>query len=343
VGLGDSSPLGLRSPVAALKRLGVLVRVLRARRPAVVHGFLFSAYVLGAIAARLARVPIVVASRRSAGFFKAARPFWLWIERLTNRWTDHVVANSEAVRDDVVRQEGIPGETISVIYNGVDVPVFTDQQLMTLRSTLDVDGRHPIIVVVANLIAYKGHDLLFKALPPVLSAFPRLAVLLVGDGIARTHFQEQARSAGLGSVVRFLGVREDVPMILALADVVVHPSRHEGFSNAVLEAMAAARPIVASAVGGNVEAIVDGETGVLVPPDDADALGAAVLRLLRTPPEAARLGEAARARVEERFTIDAMVRAYERTYDRLVAVHGTTGRPVERDKGLPDQSRNSPW
>jgi glycosyltransferase involved in cell wall biosynthesis len=292
---------------------------MRARRPDVVHGFLYAAYVLGAIAARISRVPVVIASRRSLGVFKASRPVYLVVERLINGLTHHVIANSEAVRDDVLRQERLPSAKVTVIYNGVALPGHAGTRSDALRRTLDLDGRHPIIAVVANLIPYKGYDVLFDALPGMVSEFPELAVLLVGDGVARRQLEARAHASGLHGIVRFLGARDDVPALIALADVVVHPSTEEGFSNAILEAMAAGKPVVAAAVGGNVEAIVDRTTGLLVPVRDADALRAAAVWLLRHADEARTMGEAGRARVRELFTIDRMIGEYESVYQRLLA------------------------
>jgi len=124
---------------------------------------------------------------------------------------------------------------------------------------------------------------------------------------------------GLRESVRFLGTRHDVPELLALMDMVVHPSLQEGFANAVLEAMAAGKPVVATDVGGNPEAVVQGETGLLVPPRDSRALADAIIWMLDHPDEAARFGETGRNRVADHFEISRMVRQYEELYERLVA------------------------
>ena len=323
--LGVGRLQGLRAPVALARRLVRLVLAVRSLRPDVVHGFLYSAYVLGAIAARVNRVPVVIASRRSLGFFKASKPFWLFVERWANHRTDLLIANSEAVRQDVVRQEGQPPSKVSVIYNGVEVSEVSTERKVALRGALDLGDRHPIVAVVANFMPYKGHDVLFDALPELAAAFPQMAVLLAGDGSERTRLERRARAGGLSGVVRFLGVRADVATLLALADVVVHPSTEEGFSNAVLEAMAAGKPVVAAAVGGNLEAVLDGRTGLLVPARDARALAAATLRLLRSPAEARAMGEAGRVRACQQFTIERMVHDYERIYERLLATAAGRG------------------
>jgi glycosyltransferase involved in cell wall biosynthesis len=173
--------------------------------------------------------------------------------------------------------------------------------------------------VVANFIHYKGHQFFLDAWAAAVKKFPESVALLVGDGPLRQEFEARVHAMGLGPSVRFLGTHQDVPALVALMDLVVHPSLEEGFSNAILEAMAAGKPVVATAVGGNPEAVIHGKTGLLVPPGDSQALADAMLWLLAHPREAVRFGEAGRLRVAERFEISAMVRQYEAVYERLVA------------------------
>lgn len=324
LGLRRSKWLGL--PIALPSRMLRLIRIIRKRQPDIVHGFLFGAYVLGAVAGRVNRVPLIVASRRSLGLFKASRPLWLLIERFVNRGTDHLIANSRAVRLDVVRQEGLAPSKVTVIYNGVEFTSWNEPRSQALVRAIGVADRRPIIAVVANFIAYKGHEFLFDALPAIAAEFPQLAVLLVGDGPLRQQFEVQVRANGLDAFARFLGARSDVPAILALVDLVVHPSTQEGFSNAILEAMAAGKPVVAAAVGGNEEAIVDRKTGLLVRNRDAAALATASLWLLRHPEEARAMGMAGRTRVQQLFTVERMVREYESLYEQLVTARASDAR-----------------
>ncbi len=322
--------LGKHRGIAVLWRLPTLLlelahlaRFLRAEKPEIVHGFLFQAYVPGALAARLAGVPVVIASRRSLGRFKEGHPLYLSVERLANRVTDLVVANSEAVRQDVLRQEGLPPAKVIVILNGVDPSRFADPAAgLPLRQALDLHNRRPVVGVVANFRAYKGHEYFLEAWRQVYAEFPEGLALLLGEGSLRPTYEARARAMGLGESVRFLGVREDIPAVLTVLDLFVHPSREEGFPNAVLEAMAAGKPIVATNVGGTPEAVVHGESGLLVPPEDPPALAEAMIRLLRRPAEAARLGEAARRRVVELFQVSSMIRQYEEVYEHVVAQKG---------------------
>jgi glycosyltransferase involved in cell wall biosynthesis len=142
---------------------------------------------------------------------------------------------------------------------------------------------------------------------------------VVGDGPLRDTLRDQARALGLDGAVRFLGAVPEAWRLLPHFDVFALPSRWEGMSNGLLEAMAAGRPIVATTAGGNPELITDGETGLLVPPEDPGALAAAIARLVRDPALARRLGDAARRRVEKDYTLDRMVSRMEALYDELLA------------------------
>jgi glycosyltransferase involved in cell wall biosynthesis len=266
-------------------------------------------------------VPVVVASRRSLSHFKRGKPFMRLAERFANRWTDRVVANSEAVRQDAITTEHLPPAKVTVIYNGLDLAAYDgvpDATVRALREDLAL-GTGPVVIVVANLIGYKGHEFFLQAWADVCRVHPDAVALLAGDGPIRAEREADARRLGIEGRVRFLGVRRDVPALLAVADLLVHPSLEEGFCNALLEAMAAARPVVATDVGGNREAVVDGETGRLVPPADAGRLAAAILAVLAEPDRGAAWGRAGRRRIIDRFQRSRMLPEYEALYDELLA------------------------
>jgi len=300
----------------ALLRLWQMFRLMRETRPHIVHGVLLWAYILGAYVGRAARVPVVIASRRSLGLFKADKPHYLLLERAADRLTDLFIANSEAVRRDTLDREHIDPERVLVVHNGVDFGRFDHSAEPLTTAEL---GTRPRVIVVSNLIHYKGHEFFLRAWPRVVERFPQATALLVGEGVMRSHLQAIACELGIDGSVRFLGSRTDVPSLLATSDLYVHPSLQEGYSNAILEAMAAGRPVVATRVGGNLEAIADDETGILVPPADSTALAAAMLRVLEDAAYAAQLGSQAAAAVRRRFEIGHVVRAYENIYTRLAA------------------------
>jgi len=308
-----------RYPHRVAGQLFRLARLIRRERPDIVHGYLFWAYVLGTFAARAARVPRVVSSRRSLGNFKAGKLHYLLLERLSNAMTSLVIANSRAVRADAMRQEKLPPRKVIVIYNPVDSSQFRATAPAALVEDLQLQDAEPVVTVVANFIDYKGHGFFFDAWRRVAATVPSAVAILVGDGPERAKWEGRIMADALGSSVRFVGSRRDIPAILALTDIVVHPSLEEGFSNAILEAMAAGRPVVATAVGGNTEAIQDGRTGILVPARDSEALAAAILILAREPGRAREMGSAGRERVARHFSVEQMVRSYESVYERLLA------------------------
>jgi glycosyltransferase involved in cell wall biosynthesis len=289
-----------RNAAAALR----LVRVLRRDRPDVLHAFLIASYLVAAPAAKLARVPLV-AGRRSLGDFKEGKRLVLAVERIANRMTAHVIANARAVADDAIRQEGLDPAKVSVVRNGLPAEAF------------DVTSRPsaaPTVLCVANLKAYKGHEHLLEALRLLAARGVKCRAVLVGDGAERAGLERRAR----GLDVRFEGFRKDTTDLLAEADVFVLPSLEEGMSNAVMEAMAAGKPIVATAVGGTPE-LLGADRGLLVPPSDAHALADGLARLLTDRVLAERLGAAAREWSRANLSVEAMVDEHVRIYRRVLA------------------------
>lgn len=305
-----------RHPRRVLREMRHLLRVVREVRPAIVHGFLFWAYLLGTFAARLARVPLVVTSRRSLGTFKEGIRSYLLLERIANRLTDLVVTNAEAIRQDAIRQEGLDAAKVRVIYNGVDLTRF--DSVPPYRPAGLPPGR--LVVTVANLNRFKAPGLLVlvDAAARVLDAAPAVRFVLVGDGPCREEVMARVAARGLTDRIHLVGARPDVPAILAACELKVLPSFSEGLPNAVLEAMAAGKPVVATRVGGIPEAVVDGETGLLVAPGDPAALAAAILQVLADPVRAADMGRAGRRRVAASFGLDRMAREVEALYEALL-------------------------
>ncbi len=308
-----------RHPYRVALQLCRLIHFIRRVRPVLVHGFLFWAYILGTYAAKVASVPIVIASRRSLGTFKAGQAHYLLLERLTNAMTDLWVANSEAVRQDTVRQEGVDPARIRVIPNGVDPNRFAgsaDRPTVRHRLGLPADG--PLLLTVSNLIHYKGHGTLLEAVSLITRKHPTARFVLAGEGPMRAEIERRIATAGLADLVRVLGERIDIPDLLRAADLLVHPSDEEGFPNAILEAMAAGRPVVATRVGGTPELVVDGVTGTLVPPRSPAALAAAVSHLLADSQLADRMGAAGRERAVREFSLARMVERTEALYAEVL-------------------------
>jgi glycosyltransferase involved in cell wall biosynthesis len=314
---GGDGAEGATGDAAAVEAVAAHLAAVRAD---VVHNHMYRAEIVGTRAAwRVAeaglRRPMVVGTVHSSRI--RSNEDRELLRALTPRM-DHLVAVSQAnVRK--IESEGRSGPPVTLIYNGVDLDRYDHQEpCCTLREEYGLPENGPIVGVVARLEPEKGHPTLLEAWPTVLAAQPEATLLVIGEGSRREELAAQAASLGLGSRVVFTGRRDDVPAVTAALDVAVLPSYREAQGLSILEAMALSRPVVATNVGGIPEMIEDGVTGLLVPPHDAPALGAAILRLLDDHPLADMLARNAHDLVHERFCVELMVRAIESIYDEAV-------------------------
>jgi L-malate glycosyltransferase len=287
---------------ATLAQAAAFARWCRARRIAVVQSCDLYANTFALPAAALAGVAVRSGSRRELNPDKSSGQIAL--QRQAYRCAHAVVANSNSAAVQLA-SEGVPADRIKVIPNGVDLERFASRRPARPIST---------IVTVANLRREKAHEVLLTAAARLLVRHPRLRFVIAGDGPRMTELRDLARALEIASHVTFLGHCEDVPALLAEADVFVLPSRSEAFPNGAIEAMAAGLPVVASAVGGLMELIDDGVTGMLVRPDDPASLAHALEALIGAPAHAAELGANARDNVTRRYSFDRMVRAFEDLY-----------------------------
>ncbi|HLX34660.1 MAG TPA: glycosyltransferase [Candidatus Limnocylindrales bacterium] len=292
---------------------------LRAAKADVVHNHMYRAEVIGTQAAwRLATTghrPLVVSTVHSSRI--RSEEDRALLRRLTPRM-DHLIAVSRAIVRKI-EDEGRIGAPVSLIYNGVDLQRYVDQEVCcTLHEEYGIPEGAPIVGVVARLEPEKGHPTLLEAWPHVLAAVPTAHLLIVGEGSQRETLEAQVMAAAIPNV-RFTGRRDDIPAVTAALDVAVLPSYREAQGLSILEAMALSRPVVASRVGGIPEMIDDGRTGLLVPSHDASALAGAISRLLLNHPLADMLARAGHDLVHERFCVEQMVRSIETIYDEAVA------------------------
>ena len=296
-----------------------LIHLIRELRPQIVHGYLFGPNLFAALAGRLAGVPAVVVAKRNVDAFESRRQ--VLAQRLAHRLATHVTAVSEAVADSAVLL-GVPRGRITVIPNGVDATRFAAPAAVEeARRSLGADAS-PLVGSVGCLAARKDYGTLLEALAILKSRGFEFEAALVGDGPERQALEERSRALGLAPWVHFLGERPDVDALLPAMDVFVLSSREEGIPNALLEAMAAGRPSVVTAVGGNREVLDDGETGWMVPPSSPALLADALADVLSHPDEARRRGDAARRVTIERRGIEARVRRHEEFYRRACGVGG---------------------
>lgn len=299
----------------ALLRLFILVR---RTKPNVLHAYLPLTNFMGAVAGRMAGVPKVITSRRALGTHQERHLLWKYFDRVANFFSHHVTVNSRAVWNDTVRRDAIDPVKLVHIANGLDVGNMDTDSLNReyVRRMLGLGEGQLGLVAVGNLIPYKGHRDLINAVPELLKRIPNFLLFIVGEdrGIGAS-LKSLAEELGVSAFIQFMGRRNDVRKILAGMDLFILPSHEEGFSNALLEAMASSLAIVATDVGGNREALDDGRLGTLVQPHDAGALAKAISSLLTDVTECRKLGQLANAHVRINYSVMKMVNAYVSLYE----------------------------
>lgn len=308
-----------------------LTRLFRTRRPDLVHTHSGKAGFLGRLAARSARVPIVVHGIHGPSFgpWQGRLANWLFTtaERRAARWTTHFVSVAHAMTEQYLAAGiGRPGQ-FTRVFSGFDLdPFLAARNDPETRRALGLAPEDFVVGKIARLFRLKGHDDLFAVAPELVRACPRMRFLLVGDGIWRERFAKQARELGLARHFVFTGLRppEEIPSLVGVMDALAHLSWREGLARALPQALAAGKPVVSWDCDGAREACRDGETGFLLHPGDRAGLRRALLQLAEDEPLRRRLGEAGRAWARENFRVETMVAALEKLYRRLAAEAGIT-------------------
>ena len=264
------------------------------------------------------QVPIVIDHWHGFTRFNRKRRF---ICRALARFTDLSLAVSQGVKDYLVSAIGLNAAKVRVVANGVDIAALDAARAgETVRQELGLPEGTPVIGLVGRLDHWgKGHKELFTAMASLKNRYP-VHALIVGGGRREEEVRQMAENLGLAGQVHFLGSRQDVPDLLQAMDIFVLPSYSEGLSLALLEAMAAGLPVIVSAVGGNPEVVTDGETGLIIPPRDAQVLAQALERLLGDPTLAKKLGKNARRHVEANYSLERLGQEINAIYEKLVEV-----------------------
>src|SRR2546422_1718945 len=295
-----------------------MAALIRAEGIRIVHATDFNTNLLGLAAARLAGAKAIV-SRLDLGHLRAG--FGKWhrrAEKLNARLADLVVANAEAVREVCIREEGVKPENCVVVRNGIDLAHFDAAAAQGLQAPLPVPANAPMVAVIGNLWPVKGHRTLVDAVARLPAELREVRFLCAGEGPERAYLASRVAELGLAGRVLLLGHRLDVPAMLARATAACLCSSAEGLSNALMEAMAARLPIVATRVGGNPELIREGENGFLVASGDAAALAAKLAALLSAPELAREMGARGRRRVESELSMERMAEGHGALYRRAL-------------------------
>jgi glycosyltransferase involved in cell wall biosynthesis len=304
----------------AFRQATVLRKYIRLHQPDIVQSFHFKSDVYGAVVARLSGVRHFVASKRDAADYK--KPLHFLLNRLVRPITQHYIAVSKVVADVVTRKERVPEERISIIYNGVDLDRFTvpDQSARSAaRAALGLTSEHFVIGMSAAFRPEKDHALLFQAFREFHRRHPTARLVLIGTGQMLDHYRQEASQPDLAGLVTFTGSVNDVrPYLHALDIACLVPSMNEGFSNSIIEKMALGLPLVVTRIGGNAEAVDDGNTGFVIPPRDLPSLLNAVSKLHDDAGLRVRMGAAARRRTEDQFSLPQMIRRHESLYRSLL-------------------------
>jgi len=292
-----------------------VARLLREIGADVIHTHNTQPFMDGTVGAMLARVKTVIHTDHARVFPDKTR--YMVIEKLMSLYAYRVVGCSQHTSQQLIRYEKISPSKIVTIPNGIDGSRFEvniDKQAK--RAELGLRPNGPVMGLAVRLSDQKGITFLLKAMPTILQSHPDTTLLIAGDGDLKSALQQEAADLGISANVVFCGPRKDIPQLLKLLDIYVLPSKWEGLPMVILEAMAAGCPVVATNVGGNATAVIDGVTGRLVAPENPAALIQALMPLLDSEALRAQYATQARKLFDEKFTADAMTRQYERLYMR---------------------------
>jgi glycosyltransferase involved in cell wall biosynthesis len=313
LGLRRGSRLDLRPWRTVLRRL-------RQAKVDILHTHKFGSNVWGAALASLSRVPVFVAHEHTWSY-SGDRLRVLADRRLIAARADAFIAVSGDDQRKMVEIERIPPEKVRLIPNGIDMAPARPEARTETREALGLTVDQPVIGTVAALRAQKALDVLIEAVALLRPQFPEIVALIVGGTTTQPDETERlsavAKQVGVDSAVRFLGTRSDIPELLAAMDIALTTSDYEGSPLSVMEYMEAGLPVVATRVGGVPDIVVDGETGIIVPPRDPAAVAREVGRLLKHADEARRMGEAGRSRRRAEFDLAVTVRRVEELYEEL--------------------------
>ena len=299
-----------------------IFRLLRRKHVDIIQPFLTPATFFTLLPALINRTRVKIVTERGSMRKIVSRgySFYLRMEDWLTRFADLVIPNSKSGKDYLITR-GIKAKNISVVYNGINIQRLIPHPaaIKRVKDTLGLSEDIKVVGISASLIALKDHDTFLRAAQLVSSTLPHVKYLILGDGPLRRELEQLARELGIESKVLFLGNQKAVSPYLSVLDIACLSSNQpEGCSNAILEAMALGKPVVATRVGGNVELVKDGRTGLLVPIQNPKALADAILSLLNNPERAKEMGKLGKDKVAREFSLERMVRDYEEIYEKAM-------------------------
>ena len=296
-----------------------LSRILRGRRVDILHSHLFYASLFASPLGKLCRVPVILETPHLREHWRTGWKSHYWVDRAVGRCLDGYIAVSQANGRYLTNVKGLPPRKVTVIQNGSDLQRFNPAHVSPpgMRSALGIGEDDPVLVVAARLDHQKGHGVLLEAMPAVRAEFPGVRLVCVGDGSLRSELEARSRALQLEETVRFVGYQSNMADWLALGDATVLPSFYEGLPLIAIESLAAGRPVVATAVDGTPEVVVDGKTGLTVPPGDPARLSEAIRQMLRDAGMRRQMALDGRQWVLERFSQERQVRETGELYIRF--------------------------
>ncbi len=293
-----------------------LCRLFRKWKPHIVHTHAWGTLCEGAIGAKLARVPVIIHGEHGT---IQDRQRNIPIQRFFWNLTDQILSVSHAHRDRLAKTINYPSDKIEVIINGVDTVCFSAQKKNeSIRKELGIDNKDIVIGTVGRLVPVKNHSMLIEAFAIISRRYSNIKLVLVGDGPLKSELIKLSDSLEISSNVVFTGRRDDIPEILRCMDIFVLSSHSEGMSNTILEAMSSGLPVIATDVGGNPSLVDKDITGLLVESEKPGSLAELLSRLIDCPELRIKMGNAGRKRVEQKFSLQAMVKNYENLYMKLI-------------------------
>ena len=309
------------SPYKDWKAYRTLRRLFREGHYDVVHTHASKAGILGRAAAWKEKVPLVVHTVHGQAFHKYQNRLinlaYIYAERFAARRCHRIFAVAQSMIEQCVEASVAPREKYKVVYSGMDTDAFVNAKPdMALRSQLGIPENAPVVGKIARLFPLKGHDTLMKAAPKVIASFPDVRFLIIGDGILRQSLEDEARKLGISGNFVFTGLisPEDVCRYTPLMDVLAHLSLREGLPRSVVQALASSVPVVAYALDGTPEVLIDGETGLIARTEDADDVADKIVSLLFNPELRRKMGVAGQALVSKRFSWRTMCDVLEKEY-----------------------------